>query len=536
MVTNHLEVLVRLADALAKPRTLEEKATEVVDELARAVGVDSVILWTWRHDQSAMTMLAASGSVAQLALSLGGPQARGGILRAINERVPIVENDYESIPWARPELLARGVRSACAVPLVADGEVHGVIGFMSDRKDYFSDETAQFLVALASGLASLVANATHQEKERERTTELELMFSLAKTLAQESSMQERLEEALRLISVAAQVDRVVLRELGDDGRLHLIAMAGVRLGEVPPWPVVDADIAPSGAAIRDRVPVIVDDYETSGLRVARLLTAGIQSSVSIPISESGEVRAVMFLATSQTAHFTERRVRLLSVVADQVGLFMQHARRGDELATLTRALAEIQETQSKALALELHDQLGQKLTALKLQLEAGTSESLENGVAITQDLITRVRHLALELRPAALDDLGLIPAIHSYIARFTELTGIQVSLEANDINYRIDSDVEVAAYRIVQEALSNVERHAKAKEVRVRIEREDDAVSILIEDRGVGMPAHAGGRGNRDTFGVLGMRERASAVGGSFDVSSSPGAGTTVTAKLPFTT
>ncbi len=209
---------------------------------------------------------------------------------------------------------------------------------------------------------------------------------------------------------------------------------------------------------------------------------------------------------------------------------------------LRRRLATAQEDERRRVARELHDQMGQHLAALGLGLKvvkdktpdpSAARDRLQKLQALT-DLIGReVHHLALELRPTALDDLGLQAALANYADGWSERAGVEVDFHAAGLDGgRLPAPVETALYRVVQEALTNVLRHAGARRVNVVLQRSAGQVAAVVEDDGRGFdPESAPGAGNR--LGVLGMRERAALVGGSLTVESAAGRGTTIIVRVP---
>ena len=203
------------------------------------------------------------------------------------------------------------------------------------------------------------------------------------------------------------------------------------------------------------------------------------------------------------------------------------------LQRLSWRLADSKEEQSRKIARELHDEIGQELTGLKLQLEIGDANAIGTARRITRELMQRVRSLSLELRPSVLDDLGLVPALNQMLTRFTELTKVRVHLSVDGLAQRADPAVEVAAYRIVQEALTNVARHAQVDEAFVSLGVDRGRLRLDIEDRGLGVPLPAHRRRDGSTSGLSGMRERASALGGSLEIKGGPGHGTRIVARLP---
>jgi signal transduction histidine kinase len=197
-----------------------------------------------------------------------------------------------------------------------------------------------------------------------------------------------------------------------------------------------------------------------------------------------------------------------------------------------------QELERQRLARELHDETGQALTSILLGLKSledvkGESELAESTSRLRELVVTTlqdVRRLAVELRPKALDDFGLVPALERLVDTFREQTGIEVDLEPRLGEERLPSDVETTLYRITQEALTNVVKHANAKRVSIVLTRRDGSVSAVIEDDGRGF---AEGQGSGNGLGLLGMRERVALVDGRLTVESSPGAGTTLSIEVP---
>lgn len=189
----------------------------------------------------------------------------------------------------------------------------------------------------------------------------------------------------------------------------------------------------------------------------------------------------------------------------------------------------LEESERRNIARELHDEIGQTLTALKCRLEmSGTPESRE----LVGELMARVSSLSLDLRPAMLDDLGLLPAVLWLTERYGAQTGIRVDVQHAGVDGRFSREVETAAFRIVQEALSNVARHAGCERVQVRLWADAEALGVEISDTGRGFDARAA-EARGASSGLRGMRERAEALGGQLAVDSRPGAGARVTAELP---
>jgi signal transduction histidine kinase len=210
--------------------------------------------------------------------------------------------------------------------------------------------------------------------------------------------------------------------------------------------------------------------------------------------------------------------------------------------TLLRQLVTAQEDERARIARDLHDGLGQQLTALRLALERhGESthgdgkkdEDLERALALAQQIDTEVDFLAWELRPAVLDDLGLTAALPRFLNEWSAHYGVVANFQTTGrVPARLSPDAETAFYRVAQEALNNVVKHAHATRVDVVLEGQSDAVTLVIEDDGVGFDPGAAEK-SVTGIGLVGMRERAALIGGTLQVESTPGKGTTLYLRSP---
>jgi signal transduction histidine kinase len=226
-------------------------------------------------------------------------------------------------------------------------------------------------------------------------------------------------------------------------------------------------------------------------------------------------------------------------------LLDQSRRLQEELRHLSRWVLSAQEEERKRISRELHDLVAQTLTVINVHLANLRMEATQNTKGLTKNIartqklveksVDKVHRFARELRPAILDDLGLIPALHSFMKSFTEETGIRVSLTAFAGVKDLSNAKRTALYRVAQEALTNVARHAHASRASVHIKRLPNAVRMQIKDNGRSFDVERvlSFRKNR-RMGLLGMRERVEMVGGKFTVESAPEAGTTVGAQIPF--
>jgi signal transduction histidine kinase len=253
-----------------------------------------------------------------------------------------------------------------------------------------------------------------------------------------------------------------------------------------------------------------------------------------------------------TRHISKHHVKLLTSVSEQISLAIENARlfealsqQHDRLKSLRSRLAEAEETERRRLAQELHDQVGQKLTALGINLNIIQSELPDGSARVNRHLLesqelveqtTRlIRGVMTDLRPPMLDDLGLVETLHWYGDQIASRTGIAVTVRSDKNRPAFPAHVENALFRIVQEALSNVVKHAQAEKVKITVELIDETVHLMVADDGVGYqlgqpfdPAEDQG------WGRLIMAERAEAAGGRCWIESRPSKhGTRVMAEVP---
>lgn len=253
----------------------------------------------------------------------------------------------------------------------------------------------------------------------------------------------------------------------------------------------------------------------------------------------------------------QNRVRWISIVALVLGgilavIVVRHVQRlgveaanrfnevlaaREDLTRLSDRLVNVQEEERRNLSRELHDDLGQAMSAMLIEL--GKLESARAGPGNQQDgwaslrrlaeqNVAKVRDMALLLRPAMLDELGLVPALRWQAREVSRRTGLKVKMIADELNEDLPDSSRTCVFRVVQEALNNCVKHSQAKEVRVLIHRDTDGLSVSVQDDGVGFdPAHNKG------LGLLGMMERVSVLGGRFHIESQPGRGTIVSTYFP---
>lgn len=297
-------------------------------------------------------------------------------------------------------------------------------------------------------------------------------------------------------------------------------------------------------------PLIVDDYwavDFSGIQGVppSEIRAMVRSAMGVPLRIGDKVVGVVAVNSRQPRRFTEEELKLLLLVADRAAPAVERARLLEKVRdgrerqkALSRRLLTAHEQERRRLAVELHDELGQVLTAVKINLEslarsgaAPAPAHLRDAIGSVEHAMQRVRDLALDLRPSVLDDLGLPAALRWYVDRFARDAGVEAHVSVDPVPH-LEPELETACFRVAQEALTNVARHAQARQVWLDLHLLAEGLELRVPDDGIGFDA--GAARERATagasMGLLGMQERVSLVGGEFAIESLPGGGTEVRA------
>jgi PAS domain S-box-containing protein len=473
---------------------------------------------------------------------------------AVTQGEPLYFRDiFADARCAGEECKPAGFRSFAALPLCSGEEIIGVIGLAADKERDFETQ-AEFLETLASQVAVALSNVLLYQENLHKLAMLNSLFDGARQLS----------ESLDIGKVAGYVARTCVKIFGArlawllyaeaDGSLRSLTHFPPRIAYprqvVIRWDDNPPGQGPSGRAIRGRQPVVlplpdlnaVPDYS---MWHEAALKEGFCTSAAFPLIIGNQPLGVLNLYSDQPSFFSTERVEFFQTFATQAAAALENARlyqaaqdNAAQLQSLSRRLVEVQEEDRRAIGRELHDEFGQTLTGLKILLEMAlrlphesASAKMEQAQALLGELVERVSRLTLELRPPMLDDLGLLPALLWHIDRFTKQSGIGVDFKHAGIEgQRFAKEIETAGYRIIQESLTNIARHAGVKTAAVQVTARHGEIEIHIEDRGCGFDA---GSALAAGSGLSGMRERARLLGGRLMVESSPGRGTRLDFTIP---
>ncbi|NIS83052.1 MAG: hypothetical protein GTO14_23270 [Anaerolineales bacterium] len=457
---------------------------------------------------------------------------------------------FPFIIWAALRFGQRG--AATAVVLVSGIAIWGTVqgaGPFSLRSINDSLVLLQTFSAVVSLTALILAAATAERRKaaealRQRAEELVTLNESSKTFLDNSEIPNIYNTICQLAVTRLGLDATWIETdgLGSSG-IQLAATHGAPTEAIPElrstWDYND----PMEDFQHSRIITIDDLPQTTPPP-----TMAFESYASIPLVFSGKSNVVLKLLSRDKQFFTQDRqlliqsyANLAAVVIQNSWLFEEVRKSNRQLHALSQRLIQAQEKERLHLSRELHDESGQLLAALLVQLgllerDADHAESVCERISelkgTMNELQDNLHQLAVDLRPASLDHLGLVTALEQYVNEFSLQYDIKVGFEAVGMQEeRLPSDVETALFRIVQESLTNVILHAQASHVDVVLSQRSGHVAATIEDDGVGFnpvaPTYV------EHLGLFGMRERVEMLGGRFTVESSPGMGTTVNVEVP---
>ena len=402
------------------------------------------------------------------------------------------------------------------------------------------------------GISRDISEIKRVEQEVEkRANEFSALYETTRDLATQYHLPTLLrtivERASTLLSVSGGGIYLYDRETGDlhfeAGRGDKNPPLGTRLG-------MGQGIA--GQVALTRQPLIVDGEQETEFRSSSPEGTRLEVAIDVPMLYGGELIGVLIVNEYQSTsrRFTPEDTRLLELFAAHAAsavhnatLFEQVRASRERLQKLSGSLLRAQEDERRGIARELHDEIGQALTSIQLNFQSieplhqnpHASTALSENMAIIEGVLQQVRDLSLNLRPSVLDDFGLVPALNWLVKRQPRGAGLAIEFSADEIEPRPAAEIETVCFRVAQEALTNIVRHAHAIHIRIGLRKQDNELRLTIEDDGIGfdvpkaMQSSSGG----SSMGLLGMQERVELVGGRIEIISTPGHGTRLDAVVP---
>ena len=538
---NRLRLLVESGIALSSELSLDALLQRIVETAAQLTGAHYAALGVIDKSGQALERFLTTGIDPAAHAAIGElPHGRGILGVLIRDAQPLrlddIGDDPRSVgfPPNHPPM-----KSFLGLPIVLRGVAYGNL-YLTEKAggESFTDEDAELTQLLAAQAAVAIENARLYESSTRWLRQVESLNEIGNALATELE----LDPLLALVAGRLQelVDaKLVLIALPEGDRLRVAASVGEGAFGVEGMELLLAGSKAGRVLERarsERIDSVLDDPEVDQNAARRL---GVVSALYVPLVVRGRAIGVVVAHDKQgaaTPAFSEDDLRLAENLAARAAIAVDLSERVSRDSV--RRVVEAQELERARLARELHDETGQALTSILLGLKpleaTAANETDRRAIEDVRELVVstlqNVRRLAVELRPSALDDFGLVAAVERLAETFREHSALQVDVEAKMEGARLAPEAETALYRVIQEALTNVHKHAGATRVSILVRRKPGAVVAVVEDDGAGFdPA----RTREDALGIVGMRERLALAGGKLQVESTPGGGTTLVAEVP---
>jgi signal transduction histidine kinase len=544
-VADDSDRLRRLLDAgvaLSSELSLDALLQRVVETAAELTGARYAALGVIDRSGQTLERFLTTGIDAETHAAIGElPRGRGILGVLIRDARPLrlhdIADDERSVGFPRnhPEM-----RTFLGVPILLRGAAYGNL-YLTEKTGGgdFTDEDEELTQLLAAQAAVAIENARLYESSTRWLRQVESLNEIGNALASELELEPLLGLVARRLRELVGAQLVLIALPDSAGTLRIAAAEAERERA---YGVVGIGLELEGSKAgrvlergrSERVDSVLEDPEVDQQAARRL---GVHSGIYVPLVVQGRPTGVLIAHDKSGAdpRFGDDDVRLAEALAARAAVAVDLSERVSRDSV--RRVLEAQEQERARLARELHDETGQALTSILLGLkpiEQAVADEGREAVAQLRELVVstlqNVRRLAVELRPSALDDFGLVPALERLAEGYRDQAGISVELEARLGEARLAATVETVLYRIVQEALTNVVKHADANRVSIVLMRRNGSVTTVVEDDGRGFDPSAT---REDALGLAGMRERLALVGGRLRIESGVGSGTTLVAEVP---
>jgi signal transduction histidine kinase len=538
--TDRLRVLVETGIAINSELSLDGVLERIVEAAARVTDAHYAALGVIDRSGTGLERFVTHGMTDDVERQIGDLPHGGGILGVLirdarNLRLHNLSEHPRSVgfPSGHPPM-----QTFLGVPILLRGVAYGNLYLTEkDGGGDFTDEDEELVSLLAAQAAVAVENARLYESATSWSRQLESLNEIGGALVGELELGPLLDlVATRLRELIGA--RLVAIALPAGDSLRIAAADGEGAADLAAFDSLELDSKTGRVLERgrsERIDSLLEDPEVNQDVTRRL---GASTGLYVPLLARERPIGVLVAHDKMgpDPRFSSADLRLAEQFANRAAIAVDLSRRVARDAL--RRVVSGQELERRRLARELHDETGQALTSILLGLraveEARSPDHMRTAASDLRELVVGtlqdVRRLAVQLRPKALDDFGLVAAVEHLVQTFSEATSIRVDLEAQLGEKRLPAEVETTLYRIVQEALTNIVKHAEASRVSILLVRRNGTATVVIEDDGRGFdPAEL----REEGMGIIGMRERVELHEGRLTVESTPGSGATLVAEVP---
>jgi signal transduction histidine kinase len=540
-VAEEQAALRRVATLIARAAPPEEVFAAVSEEAGRVLHADLAGLGRYESDGADTIVGAWSRTGASAPFTVGTRVELGGrnLATLVSESGrPARIDDYAAASGTAADLARRrGFSAAVGVPISVEGRVWGVMSVVSTRGEVLPDDTEVRLAGFTELVATAIANAQARLELRDHADEQAALRRVATLVARAAPPEEIFAAVTAEVGRVLSADVTVLARYDPDGTETTVGVWS-RTGVLPVEVGRRENLA--GRSVTTVVfhtgrPARIDDYAaTTGVIGEYARGVGIRASAGAPISVEGRLWGVMIVATTGEAPLSADSEARLAGFTELVATAIANAEARAALAASRARIVAAADTARRRIERDLHDGAQQRLVSLALQLRAAQAamppgagkltDQLDGVASGLTEVLDELREIARGIHPAALADGGLQPALKTLARRSAVPVRLDVGVER-----RLPESIELAAYYVVSEALTNTAKHAHATVADVRLADGEDVLRLWVRDDGRGGADPAGGTG------LVGVKDRVEALGGNISVHSPPGAGTTVEIAFPLT-
>lgn len=512
---SQLKTINAVTSVLTQSLELEQVLNDVLDRILEVMNVEAGAVYLLDEEEQGLTLIAHCHLPAEITECVDGLKSARMLAR------------YE------------GLKCQLAIPLRSEGKINGLLVVGNPEPCLSLHKEVKLVTTICNEVGMVIKNARlHQ--------------NIARQLQIERCVCEVVEEItseLELDKVLPKVMQIAEELVGADGGIVALWDEKKNVITYPylhnlPWGLAEVTVSEgegiSGEVMATGCPIVVDDYQTYAKAVPEFVQAGLTSVLAVPIVSGVRTFGALSLFTFNKAKSSfDRDLAILTGIGRQASIAIENAYLYDNMRFYVRQITQAQENERRRIARELHDDTIQSLIGLSRRLEALTTsyeqlpETTPQRVREIQKLvgnmIQRTRRFSQDLRPSVLDDLGLLPTLEELTADLNR-TGLRAELQVVGEKRRLASEIELTFFRIAQEALNNVKKHAQATKVVITVELTDSTIRMTVQDNGKGFkpPTPINRLAAMGKLGLIGMYERVRLLGGTLVVESEPGQGTKV--------
>jgi len=450
--------------------------------------------------------------------------------------------------------LAAGLHSAFAFPILGSGALLGVMVFFLREPHLCDPDLLVTMTDIGSQIGQFFERTQAEERLWQYTQRLKTLHMIDQAILAAQSPEAIAQAALRYIRELAPCRAATVAAFNfAAGEAIVLAVETSAVAPFQPGSHMPLETLLSLPTLKQGQSFIMGDLldlSDPAAQQQQAIRDGLRSYLSVPIISQHDLIGSLNLFSDRPHAFAPEVIDIAREVGSQLAVAIQNARLfeqvqagAESLRLMSQQLVRAQEDERRHIARELHDEVGQSLTATLLNLQVLSSLSdlrelparLDDSMRLIERVLQQVRTLSLNLRPALLDDLGLAPALRWLVSRQAERAGFDAKFKADLTDERFAADIEITSFRAVQEAINNIVRYAQAQHVTVDLRKRDAELSISIRDDGVGFDVAAALQraAHGHSMGLLSMQERVLLLGGRIRIESTPGHGAMIEVCLP---